>query len=139
MYAVTFVSGSFGTEREREHANEVLQIMLDALYKVNCSYLRRFPETASLYASGVRYRKEAPGKEEWQDIPTVLKQGFGDCEDLACFRAAELTVREGVPAVPSLKWQRIPSKNMVLYHILVERADGSIEDPSKQLGMGGEY
>ena len=43
MHAVTFVWGKSGTWRDRQHSNEVLAIMLDALYNIDCSFLRRFP------------------------------------------------------------------------------------------------
>jgi hypothetical protein len=51
---------------------------------------------------------------------------------------AELRVRTGENAKPFISWQIINSAkygNFTLYHIRVKRADGSIEDPSKILGM----
>lgn len=74
------------------------------------------------------------GEENWQDIPTILKAGSGDCEDLACWRAAELTERDGIPARPVYRWRHRPG--LTIYHIVVRLPDGSIEDPSRRLGMG---
>lgn len=91
-----------------------------------------------LYRSGVTYREEPPGVETFRDAETVLELGHGDCAHLAAWRVAELRER-GEPA--SL---RITSKLSVLrpgtrlYHIVVRRGDGSVEDPSRKLGMGKE-
>lgn len=134
MYAITFVLEGFGKDVGREHSNRVLAIYLNALYETDISYLKAFPNTKRLYESGVRYRREPVGVERWQDIPAVLRSGYGDCEDLATFRAAELTV-SGTLAVPSFRWRTVPERGTMLYHIVVEKADGSIEDPSAQLGM----
>ncbi len=57
-----------------------------------------------------------------------------NCEDLACWRAAELRVREGILAEPTFIWKLRPNGGY-LYHILVRYPDGRIEDPSRTLGM----
>lgn len=57
-----------------------------------------------------------------------------NCEDLACWRVAELRVRFGIGARPTYTSQVRPDGSY-LYHILVELPDGSIEDPSRNLGM----
>lgn len=112
-----------------------LTIMLDALTRVDIEYLRLNPTTPTLYQSGVRYRQEPFKREDWCSIPEVIDRGWGDCEDLACWRAAELTVRG---EQSSAFWEQ---QNTVtgrrLYHILVRRSNASIEDPSRVLGMGG--
>jgi hypothetical protein len=61
-----------------------------------------------------------------------------NCEDLACWRVAELRVRFGEAAQPYVTSQMLNSPEhglFTLYHIRVRRADGTIEDPSKILGM----
>lgn len=72
-----------------------------------------------------------------------------NCEDLACYRVAELreseahrlpdgkVVRGGVKARPFAKWRR-GSQGQFNYHALVLRPDGRIEDPSLVLGMRKE-
>lgn len=138
MYAVTFVSSHFNGAADRQHSHEVLAIMLGALFRVDCSYLIHHPETPPLYSAGVRYRREPLGQERWEDVRQVLKQGHGDCEDLACWRAAELAVR-GVPAWPAFRWRKVQTregKPVTVYHIVVAFPDGRIEDPSRVLGMG---
>lgn len=86
-----------------------------------------------LYRSGVRYRREDPRvREEWRTVPEVLRRGEGDCEDLACWRAAELVVSgEDLAARPVLVPTRAGG-----WHVVVRRGDGSTEDPSRVLGMG---
>lgn len=138
MYRVTFVSSLF-TARTREESGEVLQVMLDALARIDELYLRRHPETPALYNAGVKYMPERLGEEHWQDVPTTLARKIGDCEDLACWRAAELRVRSNINARPCYRYKVVDGPNggpITLYHILVLRPDGSIEDPSKRLGMG---
>lgn len=110
-----------------------LSIMLDALTRIDLHYLQLHPNTPALFVSGVRYRKEPWHKEDWAAVPEVLKRGWGDCEDLACWRAAELILR-GEPA--NAFWEQQDTVNgRRLYHILVRRADGQTEDPSRVLGM----
>ena len=57
-----------------------------------------------------------------------------NCEDLACWRAAELRVRYGIAAEPTFIWKVRPGGGY-LYHIQVLYPDGRIEDPSRRLGM----
>lgn len=96
---------------------------------------------APLYESGVYYQAEPAGEEEWLDIPTLYKQGFGDCEDLASARVAELQ-HMGIPAVTCIKSKKIISPKggeITLVHVQVLWPDGTVEDPSAILGMKGEY
>lgn len=111
-----------------------------------------------LYESGVRYRLENE-TEAWLDVGHVLSRGYGDCEDLASWRVAELQLA-GIEAQPHIEWRKIDGR--LIYHILVWRktadrnlppkrlidtatkpviwrasnGDGWIEDPSRALGMG---
>ena len=83
-----------------------------------------------VYEAGVRYRRERPGRERWLNAAETFALGYGDCEDLATWRAAWLRVHHAEPAraIP------IPGGPGTI-HIVVQRADGSIEDPSADLGM----
>jgi len=131
MYKITFCLESF--KGPSPGAAATLRTMLDALTSVNVQWLRANPNAPSLYASGVVYQREPPGREDWQDIPCTLRRRNGDCEDLACWRAAELVVRSGIPAFAQFKWRKQP--NGTLYHIVVQLPNGQIEDPSRVLGM----
>jgi hypothetical protein len=140
-----------------------LQIALEGLTRINEWHIRRSLRRVArgqsstvippLYASGVVYREEEPDHEDWLDVPAVLRQGFADCEDLAAYRTAELRVA-GVDAEPVIKWQWVPRERMIqqgypeaklpgkgvwLVHCCVRWPDGRIEDPSRILGMGGQF
>jgi len=105
--------------------------LLEVLTQVNQAYLHSHPDTLPLYQAGIRYQPEE-GTEEWQDIPTNIERGYGDCEDLAAHITAELR-NQGIPNKPYLRWQiRRGSYRM---HALSENPDGTIEDPSLKLGM----
>ena len=107
--------------------------LAEALTAIDRRYLAEHPGTPELYRSGVRYRAEPAGQEKWLSTPWVLQAGAGDCEDLACWRAAELQ-RAGEAARPIVRSRRV-GDNAMLYHVLVRRASGAIEDPSARLGM----
>lgn len=58
-----------------------------------------------------------------------------NCDNVASWRAAEL--RElGIRAQPYITWRRRPDGGMT-YHVIVRWPDGTAEDPSLLLGMGG--
>lgn len=143
MYRVTYhTSASFEPGNEAV-SNKVLETMLECLVQINETLMRsrKFPD---LYQTRVRYRQEPLGDENWRDCAIVLESGFGDCEDLAAFRVAELRVKHGIPARCVFRWKmlnvetRDGPRQVKLYHILVGLQRGGellIEDPSKRLGM----
>jgi hypothetical protein len=76
-----------------------------------------------------------------------------NCDNLVAWRIAELRA-SGINAQPWIKWQKVPKSMMIsmghpshmvpeegidMVHVCVEWPDGHIEDPSKELGMGGSY
>lgn len=102
----------------------------------------------SLYMSGVRYKPE-PGwsEEHFDNAETVFARGWGDCDDLASWRVAELQ-NQGVPATIVVMWKPVTGGR--LFHIKVRiinphctaRHNVSMkgcvckqEDPSARLGM----
>lgn len=109
---------------------EVLEAFLEGMTALNTAIIR-VENLPSVY-DVARYKREPRGREEWLHAAQVAKRGTGDCEDLAAYRAAELRVREGEPA----RVQVIRTGARTL-HAVVERADGSIEDVAKALGMRG--
>jgi len=131
---VTFVLSMFGPAGDREVADEALGCMLRALTSVDADYLHAHPEVPLLYQSGVRYQEEPPGQEDWQDVAACTRLGNGDCEDLACWRAAELVVRCHVGAAPTFI-SRDRANGGRLFHIQDKYPDGRVEDPSRRLGM----
>lgn len=115
----------------------VIKPILEAQVLVNQLFLRTH-HVKPLYRSGVRYMNEPSGKhpdfkhEEFATIPIVLSRGWGDCDDLAPWRVAELR-EHGERAKIRIQWKKTGKRK--LFHIVVRRGDGSIEDPSRILGM----
>lgn len=120
------------------HGREVMRILLEALTQIDEDWLRRYPgRYPPIHQSGVRYEREPPGQEEWLDIPQLLEEGKGDCEDLACWRAAELRV-QGYDAHPDFTCRKVElpgGRSLRVFHIVV-RIGPILEDPSRDLGMG---
>jgi hypothetical protein len=80
-----------------------------------------------LYAAGVEYREE-PNRGRWEEFAdpyTVRARGWGDCDDLAIYRIAEL-LASGERA-SCITRRKIGTLRM---HVLVRRGNGSDEDPS---------
>jgi hypothetical protein len=118
---------------DRATQESVVRLLLEALVTTNIAYLRAHPEAPWLYASGVTYAEEAEGVDEWTDIPETLRRGVGDCEDLAAWRIAELRVRSDELALPRVTVETFGAR--ALYHVIVKRAGGCLEDPSRVLGL----
>lgn len=92
---------------------------------------RRGQPFPDLYDAGVKYVREPPGSEVWMIPRGIIAARGGDCEDLcAGYRVPQLWLYGETEARPFVR--RV---NPQLRHILVQRADGSIEDPSLILGM----
>lgn len=107
--------------------------LMHGLALVNRIWLLYYPDTPLLYDTHVLYQAEV-NTERWADIPTILERGYGDCEDLACWRIAELWAN-GVHAMPFITWRPRADARGTIYHALVRWPDGRIEDPSRALGM----
>lgn len=136
--------------------------LLEATTRIDVDFLRSYgSRVPRLLASGIRWRQE-PGRERFLAIPTVLRQRFGDCDDLAPWKAAELRVYgtaalvdgefgygavddEGLPLAVDARCIIVQQDDHGrLFHVLVEYAipawDSSIfyqSDPSVMLGMTG--
>ena len=137
MPPVTFRVEMFsGSELSRKRSQKCLLWMMEALCKINELWLASHPDTPRLYKAPVRYVAEVK-VENWQDIPNIIEQGEGDCEDLSCWRVAELRHVAGIRARPFITWRQMPNGSL-RYHALVKWPDGRIEDPSLALGMRGE-
>lgn len=132
IYAPHFKLRAFESLSE-EAKDRALAGLLEALIAVNFSWLREHPSAPWLYESGVRYEEEPPGRDDWQDIPETIALRVGDCEDLGCWRIAELRARQFENAMPFVKRSTVGRRTV--YHVAVRRADGTVEDPSRTLGM----
>lgn len=114
----------------------VIREALEAVILANQLYLR-LHQVPALYESGIRYEEEPAGQpyEDFSAVPVVLARGWGDCDDLVSWRIAELR-NGGENAKVRLKWAYDPIRGARMYHVLVRRSNGQVEDPSKRLGMG---
>ena len=139
-YKIRYVTDLFNGPEDIADSEALIQDALVLLMKTNIRYLKSNPNTPELYKSGVRYKEELPGEEDWQDIPTSLQLRRADCEDLSTWRAAEVNVKYGIPAYPIFSHRILPNGN-IIYHIRVQYPpskrfpNGHIEDPSIILGM----
>ena len=133
LYAPHFKLRAFDTLSD-DAKMVALEQLLEALTAVNVAWLREHPEAPWLYESGVRYEEEPAGRDDWQDIPETIALRVGDCEDLGCWRLAELRTRVREYARPYVK-RSVVAPARTVYHVAVRRADGRVEDPSALLGM----
>lgn len=134
MGPIRFHIELFGKRGDKNRSRKVLLLLMECLSQINILWLKK-NKAPPLYKSGVRYEREPQGIENWQDIPHILANGVGDCEDLACWRIAELRLH-GIKARPYIKWRR--DNGLTTYHALVMWPNQKIEDPSLALGMGGK-
>lgn len=176
MNNVSFCADVFKFQGAQEYSERVLGCLLWALVFADEAYLKgAATPPPALYDSGVYWKAEEPlgvsvcpegvGQELFLGIRQILNQGFADCEDVACWRAAELRMgkvppKKGMPpfpghppvtAVPCPYRGMKPDGPAVLpaffsrktgprettIHIVVAWPDGFVEDPSRVLGMGG--
>lgn len=82
----------------------------------------------------VRWRPE-PSSQGFEgfDLPsTVIKRGWGDCDDLAAWLAAELREEGEDPDAQAIVYQSGKDR----WHAVVQRGNGDIQDPSRWAGMG---
>jgi hypothetical protein len=77
----------------------------------------------------------AQGVEIFRDISRIRENGGGDCDNLAAWCSAERALA-GIDARPYMTHRMQGGRT--IYHALVLWPDGSSEDPSIILGMGGK-
>jgi hypothetical protein len=125
-------------EDPAEHARscESMLYLLNWLVRHDRGWLKQYPNTPKLYESGVTYDyKDEIDAPVWQDISYSLATKKADCKDFAAWRCAEL-LEAGIDCKPRIQWQEIDG--VYRFHALVEYPDGTTEDPSRLLGMGGD-
>lgn len=106
-----------------------LRVMLEALIALDRIFLARYPQTPSLYKSGVTYART----KVWDSTPDLYARQFGDCKSLSATRVAELR-SAGKDARPEFRFMLNPQTGQKDFHILI-RVNGTPEDPSRRLGM----
>lgn len=86
----------------------------------------------AIHEHGVKWRPEPPGDEHFDHALTVHQRGHGDCDDLAPWHAASLRHTGEDPGATAVVTKSGPQR----WHAIVKRSDGSIDDPSREAGMG---
>lgn len=120
--------GKKGERYSIEAAEQVLQ----GLAKANAAAWRLYPHMPRLYQSGTRYQRELSGtREHWKSYPVILKTKRADCDDLSAARVGELIAFGEDPGAKVHIYRTSPKT----LHAVVLRSDGTIEDPSRILGM----
>lgn len=115
---------------------QILQAALETSTRANRALIEeeegRIPPIRSAIRQGVRWRPEPPGTgEELALAPVVVGRGWGDCDDLAPWRAAELRATGEDPGARAIAVRSGPRR----WHAVVRRSSGEIEDPSQWAGM----
>lgn len=140
MYRATFEFGIYNGSQSQKDASLSMRATMygcDFLYRCDMDFLLAYgDQVPRFYDAGLRYKtpNDPCGGDVWQDIPTLLGRKFGDCKDLACFRAAELVVKDKIQARPYVK-RKFFADGFALYHVVVLLPNGEFEDPSIALGM----
>jgi hypothetical protein len=117
----------------REAQKAIVYALLEALILANRYALASLTPTPFLYASGIRYERKPGSRENWEDVEQALYLRRGACADLASWRVAELRNAGEETAKPLIRVYQTPRE--IDFHVLVQRADGTVEDPSRDLGM----
>ena len=113
---------------------EALNAALESCTRSVTGLVRRgvVPPAAGMIKAGrVRWQAEPPGAEHF-DLPgTVIRRGWGDCDDLGPWHAGSLRAAGIDPGARAIVKKSGPKR----WHCIVQRSDGSIEDPSAHAGM----
>lgn len=127
-----------GLLRDRGLATYV-KLLVEAASEQNKILIARFG-LPPLYESGIRFANE-PWAGKFETIASALRvyrRGWGDCAHLSAYRIGELRL-SGVDATSKVYWRHTPKPSgrgvLRLFHVEVRLPDGSVEDPSRLLGM----
>lgn len=120
-------------DANRDEKEAILNAALESVTQADLAQLARGAPTAREgIARGVRWKPEPPGDEHFDLAGTVLKRGWGDCDDLAPWHAASLRLTGEDPEAYAFVRPSGPNR----WHAVVQRSDGRVDDPSKAAGMG---
>lgn len=117
-----------------EHVTpDVINPVLEAVTRLNDHMITsgQTPTSHELLRAGARWRPENMGDEHFDHGATIASRGWGDCDDWAPLHASTLRTSGRDPGARAIV---IPSGPNT-FHAVVQRSDGSIEDPSVAAGM----
>jgi hypothetical protein len=121
-------------ELDDQDRKAALDAALESVTRTAASQVRngKVPPAAGEIKSGrVRWEPEPPGAEHFDLPATVIGRGWGDCDDLAPWHAGSLRASGRDPGARAIVRKSGPKR----WHAIVQRSDGSIEDPSAHAGM----
>lgn len=118
---------------EEQVSPHVVNAALEAVTRLDEQLIRdgKSPTASQLITAGAVWKPEPPGDECFDHGGTIATRGWGDCDDWAPLAAAEHRVKGTDPNARAIV---IPSGPNT-YHAVVQRTDGSLEDPSLAAGM----
>lgn len=113
----------------------VLDAALEAVTKLNEDLIAsgKSPTSRQLIAKGARWQPEKPGDEHFDHGGLINSRGHGDCDDWAPLHAATLRVTGEDPGAKAIVRKSGPKR----WHAIVQRSNGTIDDPSLAAGMPG--
>lgn len=111
----------------------VINAALEAVTRLDEHMIRagEVPSWPDAVASGVRWRPEPPGDEHFDNAKTVIDRKWGDCDDVAPYKAAWLRATGEDPGATAIVVPSGPDT----FHALVKRSAGELDDPSIEAGM----
>ena len=120
---------------EEHVSSDVINAALEATTRLDEKLIRQGAvPTFKRAKDRVRWQPEPPGDEHFDHAGVVMKRGWGDCDDLACWHAASLRMTGQDRGAHAIVKQVGPKR----WHAVVRRSDGHIEDPSRAAGMPGQ-
>jgi hypothetical protein len=113
----------------------VLDAALEAVTRLNEDLIAtgKSPTSRQLIAQGARWEPEKPGDEHFDHGALISARGHGDCDDWAPLHAATLRVTGEDPGAKAIVRKSGPKR----WHAIVQRSNGTIDDPSLAAGMPG--
>jgi hypothetical protein len=122
-----------------QHVNaDVIDPVLESVTRVNEHLIRtgQTPTATELVRKGAIWRPENPGDEHFDHGATIASRGWGDCDDWAPLRAAELRTSGADPDAVA----RVVPSGPNTFHAIVHSHGRDLlgpEDISVQAGMKG--
>lgn len=113
----------------------VLNGALEAVTRLNEQLIRSgaSPTARQLIEQGAVWRPEPPGDERFDHGVLIAQRGEGDCDDWAPLHAGGLRASGEDPGAKAI----VKKSGEKRWHAVVQRSDGSIDDPSLWAGMPG--
>lgn len=118
---------------EADISPHVLNAALETVTRVDESQIKRgiLPTVTQAIKDGARWRPEPPGDEHFDHAAAIVRRGWGDCDDWAPWKAAELRATGVDPGARAEVEKSGPNR----WHAKVTSSSGKKIDPSVQAHM----